>query len=46
MTSFIDDVIKTGKASAGSSKETDDFMAPFLEAMRQEGSAVMKQPCN
>lgn len=46
MTSFIDDVVKTGKASAGSSKDTDDFMAPWLEAMRQEGSAVMKEPCN
>ena len=45
MTNFIDEVIKTGQAG-GSSQETADFMAPFLEAMRQEGSAVMKQPCN
>ena len=44
MTKFIDDILRRG--GSDSSKATGDFMAPFLEAMRQEGSAVMKAPCN
>ena len=45
MVSFIDDVLTTGTGSDASS-QTADFMAPFLEAMRLEGSEVMKEPCN
>ena len=44
MTKFIDDIIKTGESV--SSQATADFFAPFLQAMVQEGSAVMKEPCN
>ena len=43
MTSFIDDIIKNG--SSLSSTSSGDFFAPFLEAMHQEGSSVMKDPC-
>jgi len=43
MTSFIDDVLKTG--GSASNGATGDFMAPFIEAMYQEGSSVMKEPC-
>jgi len=43
MSKFIDDVLATGGAS--SSEATATFMAPFLEAMRLEGSSVMKEPC-
>jgi len=44
MTDFIDSILTTGGVE--SSQATGDYMAPFLEAMRQEGSAVMKEPCN
>ena len=44
MTNFIDDILKQGVSL--SSSETGDYLAPFLEAMRLEGSAVMKPPCN
>ena len=43
MTSFIDSVLKTG--GSVSSQATGDYLAPFLEAMFQEGSSVMKDPC-
>ena len=43
MSKFIDDVLTTGGSS--SSEATATFMAPFLEAMRLEGSSVMKEPC-
>ena len=43
MTKFIDDVLTTGGAS--SSEATVDFMAPFVDAMVLEASAVMKEPC-
>jgi len=43
MTSFIDDVLKTG--GSASNGATSEFMAPFIEAMFQEGSEVMKEPC-
>ena len=44
LTSFVDDILTSGASS--SNQATADFMAPFLEAMYQEGSAVMKEPCN
>ena len=44
MTKFIDDIIKKGQSF--SSQATGDYFAPFLKAMEQEGSAVMKKPCN
>lgn len=43
MTKFIDDILTTGGSS--SSKDTASYMAPFLEAMYQEGSSVLKEPC-
>mmetsp|Transcript_9527 Transcript_9527/g.12987 ORF Transcript_9527/g.12987 Transcript_9527/m.12987 type:complete len:243 (+) Transcript_9527:553-1281(+) len=43
MTNFIDDILKNG--SSLSSTMTGDYMTPFLEAMYQEGSSVMKEPC-
>ena len=46
MAEYIDAIVSNGAASVGSSKSTADFMAPFLEAMKQEGSEVMKAPCN
>lgn len=45
MTDFIDSIIRT-EGFASTTQDTSDFMAPFLEAMVQEGSAVMKEPCN
>lgn len=45
MTSFIDDVLTNG-ISSGASNGTAEFMTPFLEAMRLEGSSVMKEPCD
>lgn len=44
MASFIGDVLKSGGAT--SSKATGEYLAPLLEGMRQEGSQVMKEPCN
>ena len=43
MTNFIDDVLRYGGAE--SSETTSNYLAPFLEAMYQEGSSVMKPPC-
>ena len=43
MTKFIHDVLTTGGATSSSATAT--FIAPFLEAMRLEGSSVMKEPC-
>jgi hypothetical protein len=43
MAKFIKDVLSTGGAT--SSAATATFMAPFLEAMRLEGSSIMKEPC-
>ena len=44
MADFIDHTIK-GEGWE-SSQGTHDYMAPFMEAMRQEGSKVMKEACN
>ena len=44
LTNFVDSVLTSG--GAVSSDATADFMAPFLEAMYQEGSYIMKEPCN
>ena len=43
MTKFIHDVLTTGGATSSSATAT--LIAPFLEAMRLEGSSVMKEPC-
>ena len=43
MASFIDDVLTSGGSMT--SAATDSYLAPFIEAMRQEGSSVMKDPC-
>jgi len=43
MTTFIKEILN--ESSTASSQVTADYVAPFLEAMYQEGSYVMKDPC-
>ena len=43
MTKFIDDILTTGMSTTGSA--TDAYMTPFVNAMTQEGSQIMKRPC-
>ena len=44
MSSFIDDILTTGVSKT--SAATDAYLAPFMEAMYQEGSEIMMKPCN
>ena len=43
MSSFVDDILTSG--SSYTSSATDSYLAPFVEAMYQEGSQIMKEPC-
>jgi len=43
MSNFIDDILTSGTSYTSSA--TDSYLAPFVEAMYQEGSSIMKEPC-
>lgn len=43
MSNFIDDILTSGTSYTSSA--TDSYLAPFIEAMYQEGSQIMKEPC-